>query len=201
MPNLGPFGSRPVPVMLRAEMQFSATLGHFLPRAPRCASLRCTFTSQIVSFLYFPLLDRILATLEQSRLDFHPVPVCTFLALYPPCRPPFQCASFRQPFLFFYNGCAAAPSYPDYCGYLCDSMGPIYAVQAPWLLLLVQLPATMRTMQHLQLALSPCPPCCSLPVAAPPFIFLLMFLLQGFRRPRAPALRPPAAPLLLPVWA
>jgi hypothetical protein len=28
-----------------------------------------------------------------------------------------------------------------------------------------------------------------------------MFLLQGFRRPRAHALRPPAAPLLSPVWA
>ena len=73
-------------------MQFYAIFGHFLPQAPRCASPGCAFTSQIVSFLYFTLLDRILATLEQSRLDFYPVAVCTSLA----CAPVQYPISVRQ---------------------------------------------------------------------------------------------------------
>ncbi len=56
IPVPGPFGSNPVPLLDRANMQFYAIFGQFLPRAPRCATLRCPFTFQIFYILYFILL-------------------------------------------------------------------------------------------------------------------------------------------------
>ena len=58
-------------------------------------------------------------------------------------------------------------------------MGPGYAVQAPWQPLLVQLRATMRTLQLLQLATSERPLRCSLLFAAPLYCFSLCFFFKA----------------------
>ena len=80
--------------MLRAKLQFSAILGHFLPRDPRCALLRCSFFFQISFILCFILLARILDTLDQSRLDFCPVPACGFLPFTPSAAQPSSAQLF-----------------------------------------------------------------------------------------------------------
>ena len=100
IPNLGPFGSRPDIFLLYARMQFSAIFRQLLPPDPRCVTLRCSFGSQIFYILCFILLARILATLEQSRLDFCPVPACSFLPSYTQCSPPLLCPSFSRIFSF-----------------------------------------------------------------------------------------------------
>ena len=96
IPNLGPVGTRPVTILLCANLQFCANFSQFLPRDPGCAALRCTFISQIFYVFYFILLARILDTLDQRRLHFSLMPVCSFMLWTFQCSPPIQCPAFND---------------------------------------------------------------------------------------------------------
>ena len=107
IPVPGPFGSSPVPVLELAKPQFSAILGQFLPRAPRCASLRCVFSFQIFYILYFIMLARILDTLDQTRLDFCPVQDAVFYSGTPSAAHLVPCPDLHD--LSFFTWMSARP--------------------------------------------------------------------------------------------
>ena len=88
-------------------MQFSAILGQFLPRAPRCASLRCVFFFQIFYILYFTTLARILDPLGQTRLDFCPVQDAVFYSGTPSAAHLVHCPDLHN--LSFFTWMSARP--------------------------------------------------------------------------------------------
>ena len=107
IPVPGPFGSSPVLLLIRAKLQFSAIFGQFLPRAPRCATLRCVFSFQIFYILYFILLARILDILDQSRLDFCPVQDAVFSSGTPSAAHLVHCPDLLN--LSFFTWMSARP--------------------------------------------------------------------------------------------
>ena len=168
IPNLDPFGSRPVYFILCANLQFSAILDQFLPRAPRCAALRCNFTFQIFYTLYFILLARILDTLELSRLDFCPVPACSFLPSYTQCSPSFQCPDSTT--FSFLQWMSDSPWLPYLLGLPVPLCGPCLC--CPRSMAPTPGPAPRRHAHHAPPAARPsrATHCCSLLFAAlPPF--------------------------------
>ena len=128
-------------------------------------------------------------TLDQSRLDFCPLPVCSSLLWYPQCSPPGPVPIFRQSFLFYMDVLQPLDPMPPMA--TCATFWPL-----PTLFKLHGYPCWYRSN-------SPCAPCSTAyssfpastslqpPRRCSPFPLLFMLLLQGSCRPRAPARRPP----------
>ena len=131
--------------MLRAKMQFSAILGHFLPQAPGCATLRCTFLSQIFYNLCFSVFPQILDPLDQDRLDLCFMQVCSSMLLYSQCSPTSQ---FQLSRLFlFLHGCATALGSYGYSDYEVQPYGLLSSCSSSLATLLVHFLVAMRTLQ------------------------------------------------------
>ncbi len=199
MANLGPVGSRPVPVLLFAKMQFSAILGHFLPQDPRCATLRCTFISQIFYILYFILLARILDTLDQFWLDLCFMQYAVLCCGTPPVRPTHTVSNFQDSFFFTMD--VLQPLDPVATMTTCATLWP--------LLMLFQLhghPAGPAPSHHAHPPVQPPAPSwlplpCSLQFAALLFFLLVSLLLLADVVLQLRLLGLLSAPLLSPVWA
>ena len=95
-PGLWPIWINPGDPSGTCKLQFSTILGPFLPRAPRCASLRCVFFFQIFSIFYFTTLARILDTLDQTRLDFCPVQDAVFYSGTPSAAHLVHCPDLQN---------------------------------------------------------------------------------------------------------
>jgi hypothetical protein len=180
-------------------MRFSAILGQFLPRAPRCATLRCVFSFQIFYILYFIMLARILDILDQSRLGFCPVQECCCLLWYPQCSPPGPVPKFQQSFLFYMD--VRQPLDPMATMATCAALWPL-----PLLFKLHGSPSWFSSSHHAHHAAQPTAPSwpslrCSLLVAAPLFCFYFCFFFKApvVLKPRLLGLQSP--PLFSPVWA